>query len=298
MKFAVGTKQTWVGSALAHVALLTIAQFGLPHFFDDPETQPVVIPVEVVDIGAMTTPPKPAAPEPKPEPKPAAAPPPPPQIPPEPPQAPPLSEPKVAAAPPPPLPAPAKKPEPKPEPPKVEEKPKPVPETRVAKAEPVSKPKPPQPSRDFSSILKDLAADAPKPQPRKAQEVAAPNRKGEPAPVQSRVSDIATMTEIDALRVSIRRQIEPCWSPPIGAREAEDLSVKILVFVEPTGRVRRAEVIDSGRMARNAFFEAAADSARRAVLNDRCNPLKDLPSDKYDLWRELELTFNPKEALG
>lgn len=297
MVLGMGTKQTWVASAFAHVTLLAIAQFGLPHFFDPPKATPVAIPVEVVDIGAMTTPPKPAAPEPKPEPKPAAAPPPPPQAVPEPPQPAPEPEPKVAAPPPPPVPTPvAKKPEPKPTPPKVAEKP--VPETRVAKAEPVSKPKPPKPSRDFSSILKDLAADALKDTPQKAREVAAPDRKGDPALVQTRVSDLATMTEIDAMRVAIRRQIEPCWSPPIGAREAEELSVKILVYVERTGQVRKAEVIDAGRMALNPFFEAAADSARRAVLNDRCNPLKDLPPDKYDLWRELELTFNPKDALG
>ena len=74
--------------------------------------------------------------------------------------------------------------------------------------------------------------------------------------------------------------------------------MKILVYVEPTGQVRHAEVIDAGRMALNAFFEAAADSARRAVLNPKCNPLKDLPADRYNLWQELELTFNPKDALG
>lgn len=295
MDLALGTKQTWAASAAAHVTLLAIAQFGLPHFFDAPVSAPVVIPVEVVDIGAMTTPPKPAAPEPKPQPKPAAAPPPPPQAAPEPPQAAPEPPTEVAAVAPPPPKKAAVKPEPaKPEPAQAE----PVPETRVARAAPVKKPKPPRPSRDFSSVLKDLAADAPKQPVKKARETAAPDRKGTPAPVQSRVSDIATMTEIDALRVSIRRQIEPCWSPPVGAREAEELSVKILVHVEQTGRVRRAEVLDSGRMALNPFFEAAADSARRAVLNDRCNPLKDLPLDKYDLWQELELTFNPKDALG
>ncbi|MEK9661544.1 MAG: hypothetical protein VW644_07405, partial [Alphaproteobacteria bacterium] len=218
---------------------------------------------------------------------------------PEPPQS--APEPEVAAVPPPPPPAP-KKPEPKPEPPKAE--PEKVPETRVARAAPVSKPKPPKkktppkPTRNFDSLLKDLAAVEPKEAPKVARNATAPEKRDEPAPVQPRVTDIATMTEIDALRVSIRRQIEPCWSPPIGAREAEELTVKIVVFLEPTGRVRRAEVLDAGRMALNPFFEAAADSARRAVLNDRCNPLENLPVDRYELWRELELTFNPKDALG
>jgi len=293
---ALGTKQTWAISAIAHGALFAVAQFGFPHFASEPDPVVVVVPVEVVKIGAMTSPPEPAAPEPQPEPKPEAAPPPPPQAPPEPPQAA-VPEPQVAAAPPPPPPAP-KKPDPKPQPPKVEKKPDPVPETRLASAAPVAKPKPPRPSRDFSSVLKDLAADAPKQVAKKAPKPAAPEKKGESAPKQSRVNDIATMTEIDALRVSIRRQIEPCWSPPIGAREADELTVKIVVYLEPTGHVRKAEVLDAGRMALNPFFEAAADSARRAVLNDRCNPLQDLPPDRYELWQELELTFNPKDALG
>ena len=53
-----------------------IAQFGLPLFFHEPDPVLTVIPVEVVTISGLTTPPLPAAPEPKPEPKPAAAPPP------------------------------------------------------------------------------------------------------------------------------------------------------------------------------------------------------------------------------
>lgn len=299
---ALGTEKTWVVSAIAHVSLLAVAQFGLPHFFDAPEPTPVIVPVEVVDIGAMTTPPEPATPEPepKPQPKPEAAPPPPPQAPPEPPQAV-VPEPEVPAAPPPPPPpALPKKSEPKPEPPKAAPKPAPVPETRMANAAPVTKPKPPAPARDFTSVLKDLAAEAPKTRstPKQAPKPVTAEKKGPVSPPQPRVRDIATMTEIDALRVAIRKQIEPCWSPPIGAREAEELTVKIVVFVDPSGQVRRAEVLDAGRMALNPFFEAAADSARRAVLNDRCNPLRNLPPDRYDLWQELELTFNPKDVLG
>ncbi len=299
MVWAMGTRQIWAVSAIAHVTLLVVAQFGLPHFYDEPKAIVMALPVEVVRIGAMTSPPEPAAPKPKPEPKPAAAPPPPPPPPPPlaPPEPPPVPapEPPVAAALPLPPPKP-KAPDPKPEPPKAEGKP--APETRLASASPVKKPKPPAPARDFMSVLKDLAVDTPKMAPKNAPKAAAPEKKGEAAPPQPRVTDIATITAIDALRVAIRRQIEPCWSPPIGAREADELTVKIVVYVEPSGRVRKAEVVDAGRMAVNAYFEAAADSARRAVLNDRCNPLKDLPQDKYDLWQELELTFNPKDALG
>jgi hypothetical protein len=43
------------------------------------------------------------------------------------------------------------------------------------------------------------------------------------------------------------------------------------------------------------FFRAAAESAYRAVK--KCTPLRQLPVTKYERWRDIELTFNPKEML-
>jgi len=60
--------------------------------------------------------------------------------------------------------------------------------------------------------------------------------------------------------------------------------------------VRDARIVDQGRMSTDSFFRAAAESAMRAVLNPRCNPLK-LPREKYDVWKSFILNFNPKEML-
>ncbi len=116
---------------------------------------------------------------------------------------------------------------------------------------------------------------------------------------QARTADdrAPTIAEIDALRLSIRDQIRKCWNPPIGAASAEDLLVRVFLRLDPTGRVREAHILDSGRMAADSFFRAAAESARRAALNDRCNPLE-LPIDKYETWKELEISFDPRELLG
>ena len=46
----------------------------------------------------------------------------------------------------------------------------------------------------------------------------------------------------------------------------------------------------------NSFFRAAADSARRALLNPRCSPLK-LPLDKYAQWQIFTITFDPKDVV-
>ena len=60
--------------------------------------------------------------------------------------------------------------------------------------------------------------------------------------------------------------------------------------------VRNAQVVDQARMMTDPFFRAAAESAMRAVLNPRCNPLR-LPREKFDTWKSFILNFNPKEML-
>ena len=60
------------------------------------------------------------------------------------------------------------------------------------------------------------------------------------------------------------------------------------------GTVRSAELLNSDRMS-DPFFQAAAESARRALLNPRCQPLK-LPPEKYDQWQTFTITFDPKDV--
>jgi hypothetical protein len=101
-----------------------------------------------------------------------------------------------------------------------------------------------------------------------------------------------TLSEVDALRA----QIERCWIVQAGARYAEDLVVTLRVFLNPDGSLRsEPKVVEGDRLAADPFFRAAAESAIRAVL--KCEPFK-MPVTKYDRWREIELTFDPREMLG
>ena len=95
---------------------------------------------------------------------------------------------------------------------------------------------------------------------------------------------------------AIRHQIQQCWSVPAGARDAENLIVRIKVFLNSDGSLAKAPEIIGADQSDDPFYRAAAESARRAVL--KCAPLKNLPADKYSRWRELTLTFNPREMLG
>ena len=96
---------------------------------------------------------------------------------------------------------------------------------------------------------------------------------------------------------AIRSQFVACWRVPAGAKDAASLAVRVKVELMEDGTVKSATVASDqqGRYASDTFFRAAADSAVRAV--HKCSPLKNLPKDKHNSWREMELNFDPKEML-
>ena len=107
------------------------------------------------------------------------------------------------------------------------------------------------------------------------------------------VGETLTATQIDLIRQTIRK----CWHFPAGLKNAEDLVVDIKMELDPEGNVTKAKIIDNGdRMSSDSNFRIAAENAHRAVLDPECSPLP-LPKDKYDEWKELELSFNPKEMF-
>ncbi len=284
--------RTALGASTAlHAVVIVAAIVGLP--FMTPEPPPVehTMVVELAPIADKTNQPRPEPPKPEP-PKVAQAKPEPPK--PEPPKP---EPPKPAPEPPKPAPPPP------PQPPKPEPAPAPVPEKKV-EAPPPPKPAPPRPEppkaeppkpafdpNKISALLdlraKQSAQQAPN-QP--APQQATPQRQA--APQGGALDQPMSMSEIDA----IRRQIEQCWSPPVGARDAADLVVRVRVLLNPDGSLRQQpELLDRSRLS-DPFWRAAADSVTRAI--NRCSPLQGLPAAKYERWRDIEFTFNPKDMLG
>ena len=93
----------------------------------------------------------------------------------------------------------------------------------------------------------------------------------------------------------VARQMASCWSIEPGARDARNLIVEVRVFLNPDGSVLRTEIVDVARMNSDSFFRSAAENAQRSVL--RCSPFS-LPADKFEIWRELNLKFDPSGLLG
>lgn len=263
-------------SAVFHVVLFIITAVGLPFVAKEPLLISTPISVELVEIAEITQTNKPAPPKSKSEdtpPKPSK---------PEPvkQEPPPKLEEKPSA------PEPVKKeaepiPDLKPkEPPKKPEKPKAQP-----KLEPVKE------KKDFQSLLKNLTPDLEV----KSQDNPLPDQIEDPIDSSgqiARLSDRLTISELD----SFKRQIEPCWNVPTGAKYAENLAVEIRVFMNPDRTLRRAVILDQGRYGRDTHFRAAADSAIRALRNPACSPLK-LPPEKYDQWKTIVIRFDPREML-
>ena len=107
------------------------------------------------------------------------------------------------------------------------------------------------------------------------------------------VGEVLTATQIDLIRQTIRK----CWHFPAGLRNAEDLIVDIKMELDPNGNVTSAEIVDTNRMASDPDYRTAAENAYRAVLDPKCNPLP-LPKERYNKWKNLELSFNPKDMFS
>ena len=287
-------------SSVLHLVVLLLVYFGMPSLFkaEDPIERP--IPVTVYPMRDETVLPPPQAPEREaketPEPEPAKEPVP---MPPDPDvahAAPPSSDPTPAkpepaprvaeavAPPPPPPTIPEPSAAPPPPPPKPAQvatlKPKPEPD-------PLIEEKPKRPNM-FESLLKSVIESAPheiKLEPKQAQ--AAPVETPPEVVTTSRVTDEPLSLSV---RDAIRRQVEDKWNVPAGAANAGDLAVEIRILLMPDGEVRRADIVDRARLS-DAFYRTMAESARRAVL--QASPLRDLPPEKYEQWREITFTFRP-----
>ncbi|MEI6729994.1 MAG: energy transducer TonB, partial [Pseudomonadota bacterium] len=181
------------------------------------------------------------------------------------------------------------KPTPPPPPPVKPEIQKPTPPPK-----PPEKPKPEKPKKDedpLKKIFESMEHEAKK-------DEAKQKTQAKPAETHKAKSDNydetapLSISEIDA----IRGQIEQCWNPPVGAKDAANLAVTLHIEIAGDGTVTSVELAsDSGRYNSDSFFASAADSAMRAVR--KCSPLKNLPADKYDTWKDMTITFDPKNML-
>ncbi|MAU56937.1 TonB C-terminal domain-containing protein [Gammaproteobacteria bacterium] len=91
---------------------------------------------------------------------------------------------------------------------------------------------------------------------------------------------------------NMRSQIEMCWNPPVGVRGAASQRVQVKIALNKDGTISNVEPITRDS---NGYREVAINAAVRAVLS--CAPYE-FPSEKYELWKEIKFTFDPRNMLG
>ena len=117
------------------------------------------------------------------------------------------------------------------------------------------------------------------------------------SPIDYNPDKSSSMSERHSMINVIKKTMEPCWNFQAGSKQAEDIIVEIKVELQPDGKVRSARITNRNYLETDSFRLAAGESALRAVLNPSCQPYN-LPAKRYEIWRDLELIFNPREMLG
>ena len=101
-----------------------------------------------------------------------------------------------------------------------------------------------------------------------------------------KVAATMTISEIDLLR----QQLHSCLNLNVGVANLKEIKPVIFIEVNPDRTVKSAKVVNKERLI-DPSFRTAAEAAMRAVNNPDCSPLL-LPEDKYDLWKEINFTFD------
>ena len=166
-------------------------------------------------------------------------------------------------------------------------KPKDKIESKVVKNEVSAKPKS-KPEEDFSiaSMLKDLRNE--KSNNLNNEDTDIKDTKQNLQDEQNE-NKILSISEIDLLR----QQLSSCWNAPAGAVINIGDKVTISAKVQQNMKVfeNSVRIVDTNISKSNPFYGPITDSAMRTLLNPECTPLK-LPKDKYNLWKNLTITFD------
>ena len=171
---------------------------------------------------------------------------------------------------------------------------------------PIKKPNPPSKPDPFASVLKSVeelevsrvarSEHEPEPEPEESKPALPTKDPFEEilARADSKFTPDAplSMTELD----NIRYQIQKNWHLPAGGRNVQNMQVTLRIQLGPDGTVLDVSVVDQVQMKTDPFYRAMAESTVRAVL--KTDQIKNLSPEKYHLWRDMKINFDPREMFG
>lgn len=142
---------------------------------------------------------------------------------------------------------------------------------------------------------RQVAEEAPPPAPARGTETAAadPAPARPSAPASNRpVGPPVTRAEKDGITLPIKRWWN--FGPLRGTQGWEELVVEVRFSVSPDGRIV-GDVTPHAPANPQGNMKRAFDAARRAILiAEREGELRFPPAEKYERWKEIIITFDPK----
>lgn len=95
----------------------------------------------------------------------------------------------------------------------------------------------------------------------------------------------------------IKSQLIACWKiPPLIGVEVENIKVILQIRLDKSGNVLNTKIVNNGQYGRSQFFDLIAESATQAV--NACSPIKNLPQERYNDWKDVQLVFDPSKFVS
>jgi colicin import membrane protein len=93
---------------------------------------------------------------------------------------------------------------------------------------------------------------------------------------------------------ALQARISSCWSLPAGIDADTKIKASLVVMFKPDGSVAQPPIMVEATPS--PLGPAFVESAKRAILS--CQPFTMLRPEHYQQWKQIQLDFDPKMALG
>lgn len=182
---------------------------------------------------------------------------------------------------------------------KIIEKEEPKKEKEIVPAKEKAKPKKAPPKKaevqkqeedPMDSILKNLEKES------KATEAKTPTKSQEAKEQSNKTARGAEYDKESPLSITekllVKGTIEKNWRPPVGLENLSEVRVLLHMTLEKSGEISNV-IVKSIICPLNSdnTCNLTAESAIRAVKQS--SPIENLPPDRYDIWKEFDLIFDP-----
>jgi hypothetical protein len=155
-----------------------------------------------------------------------------------------------------------------------------------APSEAPAEPDPPEPDTSVEDAIAAAAADAVAAALAEAQSDTAAPATGTGGQGTAASGPPLTGGERDAFRLAVQR----CWVIDPGS-EASRVSVTLAFSLDPSGRISAGPTLLTNSGGSDSAVRTAFEAARRAVVRCGASGFQ-LPPEKYEQWKEVEMTFD------